>query len=68
MTMAELEQRLALLEREVAALKPRPANINAWIDEIHGTIPDNAVSRQAEEFGRQWRKSGKKVARKSRSK
>jgi len=62
MTLAQMELRVVTLERKLTALarsvraSPLP-NMNAWIDEIHGTFTDNATYRQAACLGRQWRKS-----------
>ena len=61
MTLAKLEHRLATLERKFAAMaRQSPAasapDINAWIDEIHGTFNDSESYRQAARLGRQWRK------------
>src|SRR6185369_10630328 len=45
MTLAQLEHRLAKLEREFAAISGKAQNssptTNAWIDEIHGTFQDD---------------------------
>jgi hypothetical protein len=71
MTLAQLEHRLATVERELAALtgrvkaSPSP-EVNAWIDEIHGSFQDDASYRQAARLGRQWRKSGRSPATRAR--
>lgn len=62
MTLAQLEHRVATLEQKLAALagpvQTRPSgDVNAWIDEIHGTFKDDAHYRQAARLGRLWRKS-----------
>jgi hypothetical protein len=62
MTLTELEIRVATLEQKLARLggkskSPGPADINAWIDQIHGTFQDDATYRQAARLGRKWRKS-----------
>ena len=71
MTLKQLEHRLATLERKFAAIagqtQPSPApDVNAWIDEIHATFIDNASYRQAAKLGRQWRKSQRPLAPRSR--
>lgn len=63
MTLAQIERRVASLERKLAALSARDQGIvapdmNAWIDEIHGTFKHDASYRRAARLGRQWRKSG----------
>jgi hypothetical protein len=77
MTLTELELRLVTLERELARLAgkvdaPAPANVNAWIDQIHGTFENDAAYRQAARLGREWRKShrgtGQRRSRKSAGK
>jgi|WetSurMetagenome_2_1015567.scaffolds.fasta_scaffold1147512_1 hypothetical protein len=62
MTLAQLEHRLGALERKFAAIARQTQaasapDVNAWIDEIHGTFQDDATYRQAARLGRQWRKS-----------
>ena len=62
MTITELELRVATLEKKLAHLadkidSPATADVNAWIDQIHGTFENDAVYRKAARFGRQWRKS-----------
>jgi hypothetical protein len=62
MTLAELEIRVATLERKFARLAGKvnsraSTNINAWIDQIHGTFQDDATHRRAARAGHKWRKS-----------
>jgi len=62
MTMKELEVRISNLEQKLADLagdadSPSSANINAWIDQIHGTFQDDSDYRRAARLGRKWRKS-----------
>jgi hypothetical protein len=62
MTLAQLEHRLVTLEQKLDALagkvegSPSP-DVNAWIDQIHGTFKDTVSYRQAARLGRRWRKS-----------
>jgi hypothetical protein len=74
MSITELEVRVATLERKLAALSggagsESPANINAWIDQIHGTFQDDPTYRQGARLGRQWRKStrGGKTSRQQKA-
>jgi hypothetical protein len=59
MTLSQLEQRLAAVERDLAQIKARqrPAHPVEMIDRIHGTMPDDAASREAARLGRKWRQS-----------
>jgi hypothetical protein len=62
MKLAELEQRMTRLEQQVSALAEKVSatpskGVNAWIDEIRGTIPRNAVSLRAQRLGEKWRRS-----------
>jgi hypothetical protein len=62
MTITELELRVATLEQKLAHLAGKveessSQDINAWIDQIHGTFQDDATYRQAALLGRKWRKS-----------
>jgi hypothetical protein len=62
MSTAELEDRVVNLERKVTDLAKQVAggqsqDINAWIDEIHGTFKNDATNRRAARFGRDRRKS-----------
>jgi hypothetical protein len=66
MTLSELESRIANLEHKLARLankaeSPAVANINAWIDQIHGTFQDDRMYRNAASLGRKWRKSQDKT-------
>jgi hypothetical protein len=66
MTVAQLESRIATLEQKLADLagkvgSPAPANMNAWIDDIHGTFQEDATYRRAARLGREWRKSGELI-------
>jgi hypothetical protein len=60
-TIAELDRRLTKLENEVAQLKRdfalrerRP--LSGWRS-IVGTIPDDAMTRRARRYGREYRES-----------
>jgi len=71
MTMSQLEHRVSSLEHKVAAMAGQAVastlpNVNAWIDEIHGTFNNNATYRQAARLGRQWRKSHRPAAPRAR--
>jgi len=76
MTLTQLEHRVATLEQKLAALAgPAQAqtspDVNAWIDEIHGTFKDDLTYHQAARLGRKWRKSKRPApprARKASSK
>ena len=62
MTRAQIERRLTTLERKFAAISARnPAvetpDVNAWIDEIHGSFKDDASYRKAARLGQRWRKA-----------
>ena len=63
MSTVEIEKRLTAVERRLAHLaravnaSPASQDINAWIDQIHGTFKNDATYRQAARLGRQWRKS-----------
>jgi hypothetical protein len=67
MTLAELEIRVATLEKKLAHLvgnveTSESANRSAWIDQIHGTFQNDAAYRQAARLGREWRKSHRSPA------
>ena len=62
MTLTDLETRVATLEKKVANLAgqiggPESASVNAWIDQVHGTFPNDATYRKAAHLGREWRKA-----------
>lgn len=62
MTLSQLEKRVATLEQKLARLtgpaaRVRSTDMNAWIDQIHGTFRDDATYRRAARLGRKWRKS-----------
>jgi hypothetical protein len=66
MTLLELESRIATLEQKLARLAGKAessgaANINTWIDQIHGTFQDDRMYRNAASLGRKWRKSHDKT-------
>jgi hypothetical protein len=61
---AAIEQRLAKLEQEVAALKQKSADESApttWLDNLIGSISDEDAFLQALEYGRNFRDSDKPV-------
>jgi hypothetical protein len=69
MPLTKLEKRVATLERKLSDLADKVKSsgtpeINAWIDQIHGTFQNDATYRQAARLGREWRKSA--VARPSK--
>jgi len=72
MTITELELRVATLEQTLARLAEKvntspSRDINAWMDQIHGTFQNDATYRQAARLGREWRNSGRRtVASRSR--
>jgi hypothetical protein len=62
MTIAQLETRVATLEQKLVDLAEKvdaspSQDVNAWIDQIHGTFQNDSTYRQAARFGRQWRQS-----------
>jgi hypothetical protein len=62
MSIVQLEHRVAELELKLTHLAEKmdasaPTDINAWIDDIHGTFQNNATYRKGARLGRQWRKS-----------
>ncbi|RUT05258.1 hypothetical protein DSM106972_040790 [Dulcicalothrix desertica PCC 7102] len=59
---AAIEQRLATLEREVAALKQKNNNDSTsdnWLNKLIGSISDEAAFLEALEYGRSFRQSDK---------
>jgi hypothetical protein len=63
MTTAQIESRLAALEREVATIKARQPNktrdahpVNV-LEKIHGTFENDDAFREAVRLGKKWRKS-----------
>jgi hypothetical protein len=62
MGITELESRLKTLEQKFATFanagkSESPADINGWIDEIHGTFANDIAYRKAAKAGRAWRNS-----------
>jgi hypothetical protein len=62
MTTTELEVRLESIEQELSRLASKVnrssnGNVNAWIDQIHGTFRNDAAYREAAKAGRNWRKA-----------
>jgi hypothetical protein len=59
--LSELEKRLAVVEREVAALKAERGDVKRhpvkMLESVHGTFEDDKASREARCLGRRWRKS-----------
>jgi hypothetical protein len=73
MKTAEIEKRLASVEREVAELKAarRPdakSHPVRALEAIHGTFKPDEAFEQAMRLGRKWRKSQHSNARKSTAK
>jgi hypothetical protein len=75
MSNLEIEKRVTAVERKVADLArklsevPAPsADMNDWIDQIHGTFRNDATYQRAARLGRKWRKSSGKIARRSSTK
>jgi hypothetical protein len=71
MTLSQIERRLTTLERTIAAISARDAavetpDMNAWIDEIHGTFKDDASYRKAARLGERWRKAQRRSASRGR--
>jgi hypothetical protein len=67
MTLTELEIRVATLERKLAHLGENvsgsdSADMNAWIDQVHGTFQNDKTYRQAARLGSEWRKSHRRRA------
>ncbi|BDA73563.1 hypothetical protein CAL7716_077290 [Calothrix sp. PCC 7716] len=59
---AAIEHRLANLEREVAALKQKNNNDSTsdnWLNNLIGSISDEAAFIEALEYGRSFRQSDK---------
>jgi hypothetical protein len=50
--VATLEQKLEHLADKVDASPSQ--DVNAWIDQIHGTFQNDSTYRQAARLGRQW--------------
>jgi hypothetical protein len=57
----KLEQRIALLEAEVAKLKEKPhihvPSDQAWFEKIYGTFANDPDYEEAMRLGREYRKS-----------
>jgi hypothetical protein len=72
MTTNKIEQRLSLLEQEVARLKlslHRKHHPVHALEKIHGTFADDEAFREAMRLGRKWRHSlGSQPQRKPRAK
>ena len=68
----DIEDRLAVLEREVAALKSRKhaaESPNRWVEQIAGTFSSPeacAAFDEAMRYGRQWREAQRPKARRKR--
>ena len=74
MRTAEIEQRLAKVERELAELKSQVVvaadSPNHWIEKIAGTFASPAAKSafdQAMGYGRKWRKSQRPKSLKRKS-
>lgn len=61
MSTASLEERLAILEAEVAELKARLPQEDEhpipWWEQISGVFKDDPLFEDAVRFGREWRES-----------
>jgi hypothetical protein len=73
MKVSKLEQRVAALEAEVARLREEHAaegngSARPWWDKVFGTLPNDEMTLEAEQLGREWRKSFKPVSKKVRRK
>lgn len=73
MKTAEIEKRLAALERAVARLnQDRGATVRRHpvqvLERIHGTFEDDEAFREAMRLGRQWRRSQRPSPRKQKAK
>jgi hypothetical protein len=73
MSIREIENRLAVLEKEVAQLKAQRRAVAAThpihtFERIHGTFENDEAFREAMRLGRKWRKSQDAAARKPRAK
>ena len=73
MTTAEIEDRLKVVEQEVAQLKARalipPTSPNHWIEKIAGTFSapaDRVAFDEAMRLGRKWREAQGPKPRKRR--
>jgi hypothetical protein len=72
MSTAKLEERIVALETEVAELKRQLATqsgqrLTGWRT-IVGTMPDDEITRRAEQFGREYRESFRPKPRKGKKK
>jgi hypothetical protein len=62
MTQAQLEERVAVLEAELAKLKSKVEGNDAskpWWEKIAGTFQDDPIYEKAMKLGRQYRQSQK---------
>ncbi|MCU0550848.1 MAG: hypothetical protein MUC48_15990 [Leptolyngbya sp. Prado105] len=61
-----IEQRLAILEQEVANLKKQSHSTN-WIENLTGSISDEEAFLEALKYGREFRDSDKPVGEDSKT-
>ena len=72
MNTTNIEKRVTALERQISNLAEKvngsstTGDMNAWIDQIHGTFQNDAMYKQAARRGQQWRKSQRKASSKPR--
>ena len=64
MTTITLEERVALLEREVLTLKRQLSKptTTPWGDQVHGVFADVPAFSEATELGRQYREAQRPTA------